>query len=100
MLLNARLVLATAGVETLTMEGLLGDDLFDIVPPIPSLAYDLVNANGGDQASATGDRTWLRATAGADDIGVSGQVVSLGGKTVASSGVEEINLDAAAGTDS
>ena len=56
-LLNSRLVLATAGVETLTMEGLLGDDLFDIVPPIPSLAYDLVNANGGGQASAAGDRT-------------------------------------------
>ena len=98
-LLNNRLVLAATGVETLTMEGLLGDDLFDIIPSIPSLAYGLVNANGGAQASATGDRTWLRATAGADDIAVNGQIVSLGGKTVASSGVEAIDLDAGAGTD-
>ena len=46
-LLNNRLVLAATGVESLTMEGLLGDDLFDIVPSIPSLAYGLVNTNGG-----------------------------------------------------
>lgn len=98
-LLNSRLVMKSTAVETLTLEGLAGDDLFDIVPPLTSLVYDRVNANGGGQASAAGDRTVLRATAGDDAIGVSGQVVTLGTKTVASSGVEEIKLDAAGGTD-
>jgi hypothetical protein len=97
--LNSRLAVATTGVETLTLEGLLGDDLFDIVPSVPSLVYGTVNANGGGQSSATGDRTVLRATAGDDAIGISGQVVTIGDKTVASSGVENIALDAAGGTD-
>jgi len=97
--LNSRLVVTTAGIETLTMEGLLGDDLFDIVPQIPSLIYGQVNANGGGQASATGDRTSIRTTGTGDAIGISGQVVTVGSKTVASSGVEVISLNAAAGID-
>jgi len=97
--LNSRLVVATSGIETLTLEGLLGNDLFDIGPPIPSMTFGTVNANGGGQSSATGDRTILRATAGDDAIGITGQVVTIGGKTVASSGVENISLDAAGGAD-
>ncbi|HET6575770.1 MAG TPA: calcium-binding protein [Fimbriiglobus sp.] len=96
--LNTRLALHTTAVESLTMEGLLGDDLFDILPPLPTLVYGQVNANGGGQSSATGDRTVVRGTAGDDVIGVSGQTVALGGKTVASSGVEGIVLDAGGGT--
>lgn len=97
--LNTRLVVTTTGVETLTMEGLAGDDLFDLVPVVTSLVYGRVNANGGSQASATGDRTSLRTTGAGDQIGISGQVVTVGSKTVASSGVEGIALNAAAGTD-
>ena len=97
--LNSRLVVTTAGVENLTMEGLLGDDLFDIVPQIPTLSYSQVNVNGGAEASATGDRTSLRTTGAGDAIGISGQVVTVGGKTIASSGIEVISLNAAAGVD-
>ena len=97
--LNTRLSLHTVAVEILTLEGLLGDDLFDILPPLPTLVYDRVNVNGGGQSSALGDRTVVRGTAGDDAIGVSGQAVTIGGKTVASSGVEGIVLDAGGGTD-
>ena len=97
--LNARLALRTTAVEVLTLEGLLGDDLFDLLPPLPALAYGRVNANGGAHASALGDRTVVRGTAGADAIGVSGQVVTIGGVVAASSGVENIVLDAGGGTD-
>jgi hypothetical protein len=96
---NSRLEVNTDGIETLTMEGLLGDDLFDIVPPITSVIYDRVNANGGGEASATGDQTALRTTGSGDNIGISGQVITVGTKTVASSGVESIFVNAAAGTD-
>lgn len=97
--LNSRLVVTTTSVETLTMEGLLGDDLFDLVPVITSLVYGRVNANGGGEASATGDRTSVRTTGTGDAIGISGQVITVGGKVVASSGVEAISLNAAAGID-
>ena len=54
--LNTRLVLNTAGVEVLTLEGLAGDDTFTLVPAISASVYPTINLNGGGQASATGDR--------------------------------------------
>ena len=86
--LNSRLVLNTAGVEVLTLEGLDGDDTFTLVPAISASVYSTINLNGGGQASATGDRVYLIGTAGADNIIISGQVVSLGGKTINGSGIE------------
>jgi len=97
--LNSRLVLNTTGVEILTLEGLDGDDTFTLVPAISASVYSTINLNGGGQASATGDRVNLIATAGADNIDISGQVISLGGKIIHSSGIEDIRLDALAGDD-
>ncbi|WP_119272492.1 beta strand repeat-containing protein [Taklimakanibacter deserti] len=97
--LNTRAVLNTSGVEVLTLEGLGGDDTFTLVPAISASLYPTINLNGGAAASATGDRVNLIATAGSDDIVISGQAVSLGGVTVNSSGVENISLDALAGDD-
>ena len=97
--LNSRLVLNTTGVEVLTLEGLDGDDTFTLVPAISASVYQTINLNGGGQASATGDRVYLIGTAGADDIIISGQVVSLGGKIINGSGIEDIRLDALGGDD-
>ena len=80
--LNSRLVLNTTGVETLTLEGFAGDDTFTLVPAISASVYSTINLNGGGQASAAGDRVVLIGTAGADDIVISGQLISLGGKTI------------------
>ena len=74
--LNTRLVVNTAGIETLTLQGFAGDDTFTLVPAISATGYTTINLNGGDQASATGDRVFLIGTAGADDIVISGQSVS------------------------
>jgi hypothetical protein len=97
--LNSRIVVSSAGIEVLTLEGLDGDDVFTLIPAISAMVYQTINFNGGGQASATGDRVNLVGTAGADDIVISGQVVSLGGKTINSSGVEDIRLDALGGDD-
>lgn len=97
--LNTRLVVNTANIEVLTMEGFAGDDTFTLVPAISVSPYPAINFNGGTQSSAAGDKTNLIDTAGADIVHVSGQVVTSAGKTVASSGVEEITLDLLAGTD-
>jgi hypothetical protein len=97
--LNARLVVDTAGIETLTLQGFAGDDSFTLVPAISATGYTTINLNGGDQASATGDRVFLIGTVGNDDIVVSGQSVSLGGRTVNGSGIEDIRLDALGGDD-
>src|SRR5262249_2960856 len=96
---NARLALATANIEALTLEGGAGDDTFTLAPPVSASPYATLNLNGGGQASAAGDRTNLVGSAGADDVHVSGPVVTAGGKTVASSGVEEIPLDLLGGID-
>ena len=95
--LNSRLVLNTTGVEVLTLEGFDGDDTFTLVPAISAQRLPTINLNGGGQASATGDRVFLIGTAGADDIVISGQMVSLGGKTINASGIEDIRLDALGG---
>ena len=80
--LNSRLVVNTTGVEILTLKGFAGDDTFTLVPAISASVYQTINLNGGGQASATGDRVYLVGTAGADNIIISGQTVSLGGKTI------------------
>ncbi|HET9217976.1 MAG TPA: hypothetical protein VFR18_13410, partial [Terriglobia bacterium] len=97
--LNSRVVLNVASVETLTLEGLDGNDTFTLVPAISASVYTTMNFNGGAQSSATGDRVFLVATAGDDNINVSGQTVSLGGRTVQSSGMESIGLNALGGDD-
>jgi hypothetical protein len=97
--LNSRPVLNTTNVEVLTLEGFDGDDTFTLMPAISDSVYSTINLNGGGQASATGDRVFLIGTVGADNILISGQVVSLGGKTINSSGIEDIKLDALAGDD-
>lgn len=97
--LNSRLVVNTARIETLTLQGLGGDDTFTLVPALSASVYSAINLNGGAQASATGDRAILTGTTGADNVKISGQVVSLGGKTVKGSGLEGIRFDARAGND-
>jgi hypothetical protein len=97
--LNARLVVNTTGVEILTLNGLDGDDTFQLVPPISASIYQIINLNGGGQASATGDRVILVGTGGDDNIMISGQVVSLGGITINGSGIEDILLDGGGGND-
>jgi hypothetical protein len=97
--LNSRLVVNTTGVEILTLNGFGGDDTFTLVPAVSASPYQTMNLNGGGQASATGDRVYLVGTSGADDIHVSGQMVSLGGKSINGSGIEDIRLNALGGND-
>src|SRR5262249_51064598 len=97
--LNSRLVLNTTGVEILTLEGLNGDDTFTLVPAISGSVYSTINLNGGGQASVGGDRVILVGTGGNDEIIVDGPDISLGGKTINTSGIESISLDAQGGTD-
>jgi subtilisin-like proprotein convertase family protein len=93
--LNTRVpVITTASVQTLTLEGLAGDDTFTLVPTIAASPYKTLNLHGGGQASAAGDQANLTAGASAD-VTVSGQVVSQSGVTVAGTGLENINLNGA-----
>ena len=73
-------------MEVLTLEGFAGDDTFTLVPAISASVYPTINLNGGGQASATGDRVNLVGTTGDDNIAISGQTVSLGGKTIVAAG--------------
>jgi hypothetical protein len=98
--LNTRLVLNETNVQVLTLNGFAGDDTFTLVPAISASVYSTINLNGGEQASATGDRVYLVGTALADNINISGQVVTLGGRIIKGSGIEAINLDALGGDDS
>ena len=97
--LNSRLVVNTINVENLTLNGFAGDDTFTLVPAISASVYQTINLNGGGQASATGDRVFLVGTTGADNIIISGQVVSLGGRTINGTGIEDIRLDGGGGND-
>jgi hypothetical protein len=69
------------------------------VPAISASVYQTINFNGGGQASATGDRVNLVGTSGDDNIVISGQTVSLGGRIINGSGIEDIRLDAGTGND-
>jgi hypothetical protein len=94
--LNSRLPLNTIGVETLTLEGLSGDDTFTLMPAISASVYSTINFNGGDQASAAGDRVILFGTPSDDNIIVNGSAILLGGRTINTSGIESVSLDALA----
>ena len=96
--LNARVPVSAANVETLTLQGLAGDDTFTLVPAISASPYAVMNFLGGE--SSAGDVANLVGTAGADDFNISGTSISLGGKTVNSGGVETENLNALGGVDS
>lgn len=99
--LNSRLLVNQANIETLQLEGFAGDDRFTLVPAISASIYTTMNFNGGDQASAAGDRVDLVGNnGGVDDlVTISGQTVSLGGKTVVGNGIEDIRLDTLTGND-
>jgi hypothetical protein len=97
--LNARLGVATANVENLTLQGFAGDDTLNLTPDVASSPYGAINFNGGGQASALGDRANLSGTGGADSFNLSGQSVSVGGKSVNGSGVENISLAMGGGAD-
>ena len=97
--LNSRLVVNTTGVETLTLKGLAGDDTFTLVPAISASVYydhQSQRRRAGFRYRRSG---LLVGTTGNDDIIISGQVVSLGGETINSSGIEDIRLDALGGND-
>ena len=97
--LNSRLVVNTTGVEILTLEGLDGDDTFTLVPAISASVYSTINLNGGGQASATGDRVIPDRNRRSRQYRHQRPSVSLGGKTINSSGIEDIRLDALGGDD-
>jgi hypothetical protein len=97
--LNSRLPLTTANVEELTLEGFAGDDTFILVPAISDTVYSIINLNGGGQASVGGDSVVLFGTDVNDEIIVDGPAISLGGKTIKTTGIENISLDALGGTD-
>jgi hypothetical protein len=97
--LNSRIVVYTARIEVLTLEGFDGDDSFTLQPPVSASVYPLINIHGGSQASALGDRVYLVGTAGNDSFIIGGQVVTLGAVTINASGVENISIDALGGDD-
>jgi hypothetical protein len=96
--LNSRVPLTTANVEILTLEGFAGDDTFTLVPAISASVYSTINLNGGEQASATGDRVNLVGTTGDDNIIINGPQVVLV-NTINTNGIEDIRLDAKGGND-
>ena len=91
--LNSQIVVKTPGVSSLVLNGFAGNDVFNVTPTIASLPY-LVNLNGGYSSTAPGDQATLTAAAVAD-LNVSGQEITQSGKTVAGSGLENINLNGA-----
>ncbi len=98
--LNARLKVQALNIETLTLEGLAGDDVFTLVPEMALSPFAVINFNGGAQASAAGDRMVLVGGAGNDAFQITGQSVMLGTKVVNGSGVERTSLDAKGGANS
>ncbi len=98
--LNTRLKVGALNIETLTLEGLAGDDVFTLVPEMALSPFAVINFNGGAQASAAGDRMVLVGGASNDAFVITGQTVILGTKTVNGSGVERTSLDAKGGANS
>ncbi|MCL5281877.1 MAG: LEPR-XLL domain-containing protein [Planctomycetes bacterium] len=97
--LNSRLVIHTENTQNLRLEGLSGDDLFDLLNSISDLPFGQILLNGGAQASAQGDRAKLRGTAGDDSFAVTGQTIVLGGVSIVGDGLEAIQLDGNGGAD-
>jgi hypothetical protein len=90
--LNARVPVITEAIPTLTLQGVAGSDTFTLVPTLATSPYTTLNLQAGNLAS--GDQANLTAAAGAD-VSVTGQVVSQSGKSVAGSGLANINLNGA-----
>lgn len=95
--LNSRTPLRSVDNEALTLEGLAGDDVFQLLVALSASPFASIDFNGGGQASAAGDRMELQGTAGSDSFVVNGQSVSLGGRSVNGSGVENTRIDGLAG---
>jgi hypothetical protein len=92
--LNNQVPLFTTGIQTLTLEGVAGNDIFTLLPTIATDPYTTLNLHAGTPASAAGSQANLTAAA-VTALTVSGQTVTQGGKTVAGSGLANENLNAA-----
>ena len=97
--LNSRLVVNTADVEALTLEGFDGDDTFTLVPAISASVYPTINLNGGGQASATGDRVNLIGTTVMTISSSTARQVALVNTHQHDMRIEDIRLDARGGND-
>ncbi|HEX4794745.1 MAG TPA: hypothetical protein VH370_13175 [Humisphaera sp.] len=90
--LNASVPVLTQNIQTLSLEGLAGDDTFTLVPTIGGTnPYTTLNLDGGATASATGNQATLTAAA-SSALSVSGQTIVQGAKTVAGTSLQKINL--------
>jgi hypothetical protein len=92
--LNARVPVLTQNVQTLSLEGLAGDDTFTLVPTIAGNPYTTLNLDGGATASATGNQANLTAAA-SGALTVSGQTITQGANTVAGTSLQNIHLNGA-----
>jgi hypothetical protein len=90
--LNARVPLFTTAVQTLTLLESAGADTFTLVPTIAASPYTKLNLIA---AAGTGSQANLTAKAATVPLTLSGQTVTQGGKTVAGSGLANINLNGA-----
>jgi hypothetical protein len=97
--LSSRLGLLTSDIETLIVNAQLGDDTAWLTPSVAASPFSTININGGEQASAKGDKLNLNSSAGDDDVTFSGNTVSAGGVTVNTNGVEEVVFDFRGGND-
>jgi hypothetical protein len=93
--LNARVPVLTQSIQTLSLEGLAGDDTFTLVPTIAASPYTTLNLDGGATASATGNQANLTAAASTTPLNVSGQTIVQSGNTVAGTSLQNINLNGA-----
>jgi hypothetical protein len=89
--LNARVPVLTQNIPTLSLEGLAGDDTFTLLPTIGTNPYTTLNLDGGATASATGNQANLTA-ATSSALSVQGQTITQGGKKVAGTSLQNINL--------
>jgi hypothetical protein len=92
--LNARVPVLTQNIPTVSLEGRAGDDTFTLVPTILTSPYTTLNLDGGATASATGNQANLTAAA-SSALTISGQTIKQGGKTVAGTSLQNINLNGA-----
>ncbi|MDB5329715.1 MAG: exo-alpha-sialidase, partial [Phycisphaerales bacterium] len=92
--LNTRVPVLTQNIPTVSLEGRAGDDTFTLVPTILTSPYTTLNLDGGATASATGNQANLTA-ATSSALSISGQTIKQGGKTVAGTSLQNINLNGA-----
>ena len=92
--LNTRVPVLTQNIQTLSLEGLAGDDTFTLATTIAASPYTTLNLDGGATASATGNQATLTA-ATSSALALSGQKVTQGGKSVIGTSLQNINLNAA-----